>query len=369
MHASGGCAGGVSRATLGRMSTSAAAAPHPVRWGIIAPGIIAHRQVADMRRHGLRVDAVAARELARAQAFAAEFSLARAYGDYAQLCADPEIDAVYIASPHPFHAEQALQAIVHGKHVLVEKAFAMSAAQAQTVFDAAAARGVIALEAMWVRYLPYMRVIEDWLAEGHIGRVRAMSADRSTVLSTDPTHRVRAIELGGGVLLDVGVYAISFVQAVLGAPVAIAARGRLTEQGVDAAAAAVLEYAGGALATVTTSIDTVGTNAVTIMGERGRIEVLPNAYEWPFDVRLLDAEGTQLGAFTASHEGCGMHFQALELESLVAAGRTRSEVMSPDDTMDVLRIIDEIRRQIGVRYPSDDANEDLADERGRRRRG
>ncbi|NLA10477.1 MAG: Gfo/Idh/MocA family oxidoreductase [Microbacteriaceae bacterium] len=336
-------------------TAAAAAAPPRVRWGIIAPGSIAHRQVADMRRHGLRVDAVASRDLARARAFAAEFAIPRAYGDYEHLCADPEIDAVYIASPHPFHAEQALQAIAHGKHVLVEKAFAMNAAQARAVFDAADARGVVALEAMWVRYLPYLTVVQNWLAEGHIGRVRAMSADRSTVLSADPTHRVRAMELGGGALLDIGVYPISFVQAVLGAPVAIVARGRLTEERVDAAAAAVLEYADGALATVTTSLDTVGTNAVTIMGERGRIEVLPNAYQWPFDVRLVDAEGTQLGAFTASHEGRGMHFQALELEALVAAGRTRSEVLSPDDTVEVLRIIDEIRRQIGVRYPADEA--------------
>lgn len=308
-----------------------------------------------MWRHGLHVDAVASRDLARAQAFAAELGIARAYGDYESLCADPEIDAVYVASPHPFHAEQAQLAISHGKHVLVEKAFAMNATQAKTVLDAAAARGVIALEAMWVRYLPYIAVIQNWIAEGHIGRVRAIAADHSRLLSTDPTHRVRAIELGGGALLDLGVYPIAFVQAILGAPIAIVARGRLTAQGVDAAAAAVLEYADGALATVTTSLDTVGTNTVTIMGERGRIDVLASAYERPFDARLLDAEGVQLDAFTASHEGRGMHYQAIELETLVAQGRTRSEVMSPDDTLDVLRMIDEIRRQIGVRYPADDA--------------
>ncbi|HPT95097.1 MAG TPA: Gfo/Idh/MocA family oxidoreductase [Microbacteriaceae bacterium] len=335
--------------------TSDAAAQHTVRWGVLAPGIIAHVQVADMRRHGLRVDAVASRDLARARDFAAEFGIARAYGDYQALCADPDIDAIYIASPHPFHAKQALLAISHGKHVLVEKAFAMNARQAQTVLDAASARGVIALEAMWVRYLPYMAVIQNWLAEGHIGRVRAVSADRSTILSTDPTHRVRAIELGGGAILDVGVYPVAFVQGLLGAPIAIAARGRLTEQGVDAAAAAVLEYADGTLATITTSIDTAGTNTVTIMGERGRIEVLANAYEWPFDARVVDAEGTQLDAFTAAHEGRGMQFQALELETLVAEGRTRSEIMSPEDTLDVMRIMDEMRRQIGVRYPADDA--------------
>ena len=308
-----------------------------------------------MRRHGMRIDAVGSRDLARSRAFAEEFGIARAYGDYPSLVADPDIDAIYVASPHPFHAEQAILALSHGKHVLVEKAFAMNTAQARAVLDLAAERGLVALEAMWVRYLPYMRVIREWLAEGRIGRVRSIAADRSTILSTDPAHRVRAVELGGGALLDLGVYPVAFVQALIGAPVAIVARGRMTDTGVDAAIAAVLEYADGTLATITTSLDTAGPNTVIITGERGRIEVLDNAYEWPFHVRLVDVEGTELGSFTASHEGRGMHYQAMELEALVAQGRTRSEVMSPDDTIDVMQIMDEIRRQVGVRYPADEA--------------
>lgn len=337
--------------------TTAANEPnaHSLRWGVLAPGGIAHTQVADMRRHGMHVDAVGSRDIARSRAFADEFGIARAYGDYESLVADPEIDAIYVASPHPFHAEQAMLALSHGKHVLVEKAFAMNAAQARAVLDLAAERGLIALEAMWVRYLPYMRVLQDWIAEGHIGRVRSVAADRSTILSTDPAHRVRAVELGGGALLDLGVYPVAFVQGLIGAPVAIVARGRLTDTGVDAAIAAVLEYADGTLATITTSLDTAGPNTVIVTGERGRIEVLDNAYEWPFDVRLVDSEGTQLDAFTAAHEGRGMHYQAMELENLVAQGRTRSEVMSPDDTLDVMQIMDEIRRQVGVRYPADGA--------------
>ena len=328
---------------------------HSLRWGVLAPGGIAHTQVADMRRHGMRIDAVGSRDLARSRAFAEEFGIARAYGDYTSLVADPDIDAIYVASPHPFHAEQAILALSHGKHVLVEKAFAMNTAQARAVLDLAAERGLVALEAMWVRYLPYMRVIREWLAEGRIGRVRSIAADRSTILSTDPAHRVRAVELGGGALLDLGVYPVAFVQALIGAPVAIVARGRMTDTGVDAAIAAVLEYADGTLATITTSLDTAGPNTVIITGERGRIEVLDNAYEWPFHVRLVDVEGTELGSFTASHEGRGMHYQAMELEALVAQGRTRSEVMSPDDTIDVMQIMDEIRRQVGVRYPADEA--------------
>ena len=308
-----------------------------------------------MRRHGMRIDAVGSRDLARSRAFAEEFGIARAYGDYTSLVADPDIDAIYVASPHPFHAEQAILALSHGKHVLVEKAFAMNTAQARAVLDLAAERGLVALEAMWVRYLPYMRVMREWLAEGRIGRVRSIAADRSTILSTDPAHRVRAVELGGGALLDLGVYPVAFVQALIGAPVAIVARGRMTDTGVDAAIAAVLEYADGTLATITTSLDTAGPNTVIITGERGRIEVLDNAYEWPFHVRLVDVEGTELGSFTASHEGRGMHYQAMELEALVAQGRTRSEVMSPDDTLDVMQIMDEIRRQVGVRYPADEA--------------
>ena len=308
-----------------------------------------------MRRHGMRIDAVGSRDLARSRAFAEEFGIARAYGDYTSLGAGPDIDAIYVASPHPFHAEQAILALSHGKHVLVEKAFAMNTAQARAVLDLAAERGLVALEAMWVRYLPYMRVMREWLAEGRIGRVRSIAADRSTILSTDPAHRVRAVELGGGALLDLGVYPVAFVQALIGAPVAIVARGRMTDTGVDAAIAAVLEYADGTLATITTSLDTAGPNTVIITGERGRIEVLDNAYEWPFHVRLVDVEGTELGSFTASHEGRGMHYQAMELEALVAQGRTRSEVMSPDDTIDVMQIMDEVRRQVGVRYPADEA--------------
>ena len=189
-----------------------------LRWGILATGGIAHMFTKDLRTAGLDIAAVGSRRADAARAFADEFEIPHAHDSYEALVDDPDVDIVYVATPHPAHADNAILALEHGKHVLVEKPFTLNAAEAARVRDVAAANGLLAMEAMWTRYLPHMVRIRELLAEGALGDVRAVTADHTQSISTDPAHRLNALELGGGALLDLGIYPVSFAWDVLGAP-------------------------------------------------------------------------------------------------------------------------------------------------------
>src|SRR6478609_15127 len=184
--------------------------PGGLRWGILATGGIAHAFARDLRTAGMALTAVGSRRPEAAEAFAAEFAVDHSHGSYEALVADPDVDIVYISTPHPLHADNAVLALEAGKHVLVEKPFTLNAAEASRVRDVAAEKGLLAMEAMWTRYLPHMVRIRELLAEGALGDVRAVTADHTQSISTDPTHRLNALELGGGALLDLGIYPVSF---------------------------------------------------------------------------------------------------------------------------------------------------------------
>src|SRR6478735_6619452 len=211
-----------------------------LRWGILGPGGIARAFTSDLRTAGLDVVAVGSRRLESAEAFAADFGIPRAHGSYEELVADPDVDIVYIATPHPMHAANALLALEAGKHVLVEKPFTLTAAEAETVRDAAVERGLLAMEAMWTRYLPHMIRIREIVASGALGEIRALSADHTQRISSDPAHRLNALELGGGALLDLGVYPVSFAWDILGEPLTVAASARQGETGADTEIATIM---------------------------------------------------------------------------------------------------------------------------------
>ncbi len=190
-----------------------------VRWGILATGGVAGTFTADLLAHGHSVTAVGSRSDAGARAFAERFSLPRAHGSYDALVADPEVDVVYVATPHNLHAENALAALAHGKHVLVEKAFTVNAEQARVVVDSARSRGLVVLEAMWTRFLPSMAFVREVVRSRRIGEVRSLHADHTQALPADPAHRLNDPALAGGALLDLGVYPLSFAHDLLGPPV------------------------------------------------------------------------------------------------------------------------------------------------------
>jgi predicted dehydrogenase len=320
-----------------------------LRWGILGAGGIARLQVADMQRHGFTVAAVAARDLAKAQAFADEFGVVGAYGSYAQLAADPDIDAIYVATVHPTHAAAARLALEGGKHVLVEKPFTMDAAEARSLVDLAAAKSLVILEAMWTRWLPHMVRIREILAEGLLGDVRAVLADHDQ--KNEHVERMFNPELGGGALLDLGIYPVSFAWDVLGAPDTILAHGTLTPAGVDRETAIILGYPSGAHAVLQTQMSGAGPNRAAIVGTDGRIEIDSVWYNVVGFTRY-DAAGTVVERFDEKVAGRGMHFQVAELERLVASGRLEGDILPPSETVGIMATLDEVRRQIGLIYPS-----------------
>lgn len=323
-----------------------------LRWGILATGGIARAFTADLRNAGMSVAAVGSRRREAAEAFAEEFAIPRAHGSYADLVADPEVDIVYIATPHPSHAENALMALDAGKHVLVEKPFTLTAAEAAVVRDRAAARGLVAMEAMWTRYLPHMTRIHEILDSGALGEIRAVTAQHVQRLSTDPAHRLNDLALGGGALLDLGIYPVSFAWDVLGEPVSVVAAGRLGDTGADTEVATVFTHRGGAVSTTLSSSRTSGRNTAAILGTQGRIDIDPTWYT-PTSFRHLDADGEVREEFVSAIEGRGMQYQAQYAERLVASGALSGDVLPIDESVAIMGTLDEIRAQIGVRYPGE----------------
>ncbi|QKJ18989.1 Gfo/Idh/MocA family protein [Microbacterium hominis] len=323
-----------------------------LRWGILATGGIAHAFTRDLRTAGLTVTAVGSRRAEAAQAFAAEFGIPNVHDSYEALVADPEVDIVYIATPHPMHRDNAVLALTHGKHVLVEKPFTLTALEAAEVREVAAARGLLAMEAMWTRYLPHMIRIREIIAAGTLGEIRVVTADHTQRISSDPTHRLNALELGGGALLDLGIYPVSFAWDILGAPTAIAAVARLGETGADTEVATILTHASGALSTSISASRSVGPNTAAIVGAEARIEIDPVWYT-PTSFRVVAPDGTVLEEYRSDIAGRGMQFQAIAAEELIAAGRTDGEILPIDETVAIMGTLDDIRGQIGLRYPGE----------------
>lgn len=324
-----------------------------LRWGILATGGIAHAFASDLRTAGLDLQAVGSRRPEAADRFAQRFEIPRAHGSYEQLAADPDIDIVYIATPHPMHAEDALLCLEHGKHVLVEKPFAVTAREAAMVRDAAAGRGLLAMEAMWTRYLPHMRRIRELVGTGVLGQVRTLFADHTQRLSSEPAHRINALELGGGALLDLGIYPVSFAWDILGAPTAISAQARLGSTGADTEVATIFTHAGGAVSTTISSSRGVGPNTAHIVGTEARIDIDPVWYK-ATSFRVVAPGDGVVEEYTSQIDGRGMQFQALAAQEIVAAGARDSDILPIDESVAILGTLDEIRAQIGVRYPADD---------------
>jgi predicted dehydrogenase len=331
--------------------------PHPrsrgdVRWGILATGGIARLMTRDLLQHGHRVTAVGSRTSEAAAAFAAEHEIPRAHASYAALVADPEVDVVYVATPHPAHAENSLAALAAGKHVLVEKAFTLNADQARAVAREAAARGLLVMEAMWTRFLPHMAFVRDVVASGRLGEVHSVHADHTQKLPDDPAHRLNDPALGGGALLDLGVYPLSFAHDVLGPVTEVSASATMRETGVDADVATSLRHAGGGLSTSFSSSRTRGRNVASVLGTEGRIDIEAVWYS-PAAVVVRDAKGHEVDRFDQPVTGRGMQYQAAEVERVLAAGETSSPLMTPDDSVAVMETMDRVRAAIGLRYPGE----------------
>ncbi|HZU92462.1 MAG TPA: Gfo/Idh/MocA family oxidoreductase [Microbacterium sp.] len=327
-----------------------------LRWGILATGGIAGAFASDLRTAGRDLVAVGSRSQESADAFAARFDIPRAHASYEALVADPEVDIVYVSTPHPMHHENARLALEAGKHVLVEKAFTLNRAEAEDLQRLGAERGLLVMEAMWTRYLPHMIRIREIIAEGTLGEIRAVSADHTQLLPSDPAHRLNALELGGGALLDLGIYPVSFVWDILGAPTTVKAVGRLIETGADAEVATVMTHEGGAVSTTLSSSRGAGPNAASIVGTAARIEI-DRVWYSPTTFRVVLPDGTVAEEFASDEvAGRGMEYQARAAERYVADGSRDSDLLPVAESVGIMGTLDEIRAQIGVRYPSEETD-------------
>jgi predicted dehydrogenase len=325
-----------------------------LRWGILAPGEIAGDFVSALHAHTDQlVVAVGSRDAERAAAFAAAHGIERAYGGYEAAVADPAVDVVYVAAPHSEHVRLALLAIEAGKHVLVEKPLALTADQGRRIADAARRAGVFAMEAMWTRYLPQSDILRQLLAAGDLGEVRLVTADFAGGPVQGDGGRMLDPALGGGALLDLGVYVVSFASAVLGPADAVTVRGSLGPTGVDLQASLVLEYAGGAQALLVSGLTARTPWTATVAGSAARVEVA-SPFWAASGLRVVAADGGVLAEWTDPYGRPwreGLCYQAAALARSVAEGRTESPLHPLDEAVAVLATIDEARHALGYADP------------------
>ena len=324
----------------------------PIRWGILGAGGIAATVGADIAASPDSVlAAVGARDAGRAEAFAVEHGVARSYGSYAELVADPDVDVVYIATTHAQHHEHALLALEAGKPVLVEKAFTVNARQAREVVSAARARQLFCMEAMWMRFNPLIRRAQEVAASGQIGELVSVRADLSKRFEFDASHRLFDLAAGGGALLDLGVYPLTLAWMFLGRPGQVQTAGTLSPTGSDATVAMQFSYPSGVVAQIHTSAIAESPYAALICGTDGWIRVETRVHR-PTGITIGTDSGTEY--IPGQYSGNGYGLQVAEVERCLRAGELESPVVPLDDTVAILETIDEIRRQVGVRYAADD---------------
>ncbi|SDU38136.1 Gfo/Idh/MocA family protein [Jiangella alkaliphila] len=324
-----------------------------IRWGIMGTGGIAASFARDLQLvDDAEVVAVGSRSDESATAFAGRFDLPRAYGSYEKLVDDPDVDVVYVATPQTAHAANVRLALEAGKPVLCEKPFTVNAAEARDVVELARERGLFLMEAMWTRFLPHFRRIDQLLRSGVLGDVTTVVADHGQAIPADPAHRLQRPDLAGGALLDLGIYPVSLTSYVLGRPDGVAAAGTLSPNGVDAQTSAVFTYASGAHAVVTTTMRARTANRAVITGTQARLEI-DDVWYAPTSFSLLRPASSQPERFEYTRVGGGLRHQAVEVGRLLRAGATESDVMPLDETVTIMETLDEIRRQIGLRFPGE----------------
>jgi predicted dehydrogenase len=320
-----------------------------IRWGISSPGHIADQFVEGLRQlDDAEVVAVASRSAERAAAFADRHHIPRHYGAAEDLAADPDVDVVYVASPHAAHERDTRLFLGAGKPVLCEKPFALDRLQGGAMVADARVHGLFLMEAMWSRFLPAYVILRDLLGEERVGDPRLVEADFGFRRDIDPAHRLFDLALGGGALLDLGIYTAQLIALVLGHPDRVVADGHIGETGVDEQVAAVLHHPGGRLGVMKAAIRTGLACSARISGTDGWIEIPP--FMHAPDHLVVGAAG-ETERIDAPWEGEGQRFQAVEVHRCLREGLTESPVMPLDETLALAGTLDAIRAQIGLTYP------------------
>ena len=318
-------------------------------WGILGPGGIARAFARDLTLlEGHTIGAVGSRSLANAQSFADEFG-GTAYGSYEELVNDSTIDAIYVATPHPAHHDNVILALNAGKPVLCEKPFAVNAHEAQAMVDAASRNNVALMEAMWARFLPHYAKVREIVASGVLGPILSIHADHGQRLADQNIPRLVEPNLAGGALLDLGIYPISFAHMILGNPLSIKSTAVMTDKGVDAQTSMIFTYDNGAQSILTTTMIEQTPCRAVVAGLNGWLEIDRTFYN-PANMRVVLNDGS-ITQYPSQYSGHGLREQAEIFKQLVQSGKFESEILSWQDTVDIMKTMDTVREQIGLKYP------------------
>ena len=322
----------------------------PTRWAILGTGRIAAIFAEGLKAlEDAQLVAAGSRTQEKADAFADRFDIPRRHASYQALAADPDVDVVYIATPHSMHKENTILCLKANKAVLCEKPFAINAIEARAAIDVARATDLFLMEAMWTRFLPAMVQVRQWIDAGAIGAPRMVTADFGFRSAVNPESRLFNPALGGGALLDVGVYTISLAAMVLGSqPARITGLAHLGETGVDEQAGMVLAYPEGQLAVLSTSVRASTPGEARIVGEEGTILIDPPFFR---ATRTHLRAGNTEESADFPFEGNGYNYQAAEVGRCLRNGKLESEIMPLEETIALMQIMDELRTQWGLKYP------------------
>jgi dihydrodiol dehydrogenase / D-xylose 1-dehydrogenase (NADP) len=320
-----------------------------IRWGILAPGRIAHKFVKGLLAlEDAQAYAVGSRTLEKAQEFADQYGIPKAYGSYQELAEDPDVDIIYVATPHPAHKESVLLCLKAGKAVLCEKPFTMDANEAEELVKAARESKLFLMEAMWTRFLPAIVKVREWLSQGLIGDIRMVKADFGFRIGWDPENRLLNKKLGGGALLDAGIYPVSFASMVYGTqPAEIRSLSHIGETGVDEQFSLLFGYPEGKLAALSGAVRTKLINDAWIMGTEGYIHV--PEFLFARSASLL-VNGKEKETYEPEFIATGYNYEAAEAMRCLREGRTESSVMPLDETVGIMRTLDTVRAQWGLEY-------------------
>lgn len=322
-----------------------------IHWGILGTGAIAKKFATGLKSiPDARIAAIGSRTQATADAFAREYGAPRAHASYEALAQDPEVDVIYISTPHQLHCQNTLLCLEHGKAVLCEKPFAINAREARRMVEVARKMRVFLMEAMWTRFLPAMLQCREWIDAGRIGEPRMVMADFGFRADMYAESRLFNPAYGGGSLLDVGIYPISFAGMIFGArPVSITGTAHLGPTGVDEQAAYVLGYDSGRMAVLSSAVRTETPHHAYVLGTDGMIHM--HAPFWCTTKATLTAPGHEPVEFSQPHQSNGYEYQAMEVMRCLRAGDIESPGMPLDESILLMEIMDNLRAQWGLKYP------------------
>lgn len=318
-----------------------------MRLSILAPGGIANQIArAAVQLEGIECYAAASRSIERAEAFAGKWGFKKYYGSYAELAEDPQAELIYVASPHSHHYQHAKLCLEHGKHVLLEKAFTVNAAQAEELIQIAKEKGVLLAEAFWPRYMPSRKMIQELLEQGAIGEIQSAAADFGAPLSQ--IERLRNPELAGGALLDLGVYPINFALQIFQQNIEkIHSSAVMSPEGVDWMNSITLSFEGGRMAVLHSNMLAYMKGHGIVYGDKGYLEI--DSVSNCTNIRVY--EGNKMTCYKVPQQINGYEYEILACARAIEAGQVECTEMPHSETMRMMRILDAVREEWGLRFP------------------